>query len=111
MFNPHSSRDAHLRLRQTQRAGQLLPLRSDHVVVLLEGSLQSEQLGRREGRPDPFGFPGERAMEQQVLRTAVLSWTQRGRTLAHHELQGGRGERPKGSTPRPEKWIINKRCF
>lgn len=66
------SHDAYLRLGQAQPAGQLLPLSSDHVVVLLEGSLQAEQLRGRERRPDPFGFPGERPVKQQVLRTTVL---------------------------------------
>lgn len=70
--SPSVSHDAYLRLRQTQPAGQLLPLGSDYVVILLEGSFQTEQLGGRERRPDPFRFPGERAVKQQVLRTAVL---------------------------------------
>lgn len=65
---------AYLRLRQAQPAGQLLPLRSDHIVVLLEGSFQSEQLRGRERRPDAFGFPGERAVQEKVLRTVVLPW-------------------------------------
>ena len=70
------SHDAYLRLGQAQRAGQLLPLGSDDVVVFLEGSFQTKQLRGRKRRPDPFGFPGERAVKQHVLRTAVLSWTQ-----------------------------------
>lgn len=71
----HVSHDAYLRLRQAQPAGQLLPLGSDHVVILLEGALQTQQLRRREGRADAFGLPGKRSVEQQVLRTAVLTWT------------------------------------
>lgn len=73
---PSVSHDAYLRLRQTQPAGQLFPLRSDHVVILLKGSFQTEQLRRRERRPDPFRFPGERTVKQQVLWTAVFSWTE-----------------------------------
>lgn len=65
---------AYLRLSQAQPAGQLLPLRSDHIVILLEGSFQTEQLRGRECRSDAFGLPGERAMEEQVLRTMVLAW-------------------------------------
>lgn len=71
----HVSHDAYLRLSQAQPAGQLLPLGSDHVVILLEGALQTQQLRRREGRADAFGLPGERSVEQKVLRTAVLTWT------------------------------------
>lgn len=71
----HVSHDAYLRLSQAQPAGQLLPLSADHVVILLEGALQTQQLRRREGRADAFGLPGERSVEQQVLWTAVLTWT------------------------------------
>lgn len=67
-------RQAYLRLGQAQPTGQLLPLRSDHVVILLEGSFQTEQLRGREGRPDAFGLPGERAVKEKVLRTVVLTW-------------------------------------
>lgn len=69
------SHHAYLRLRQAQAAGQLFPLGSDHIVILLESPFKAEQLRRRERRPDPFGFPGERTVKQQVLRTAVLPWT------------------------------------
>lgn len=65
---------AYLGLGQAQPAGQLLPLRSDHVVILLEGPFQTEQLRWREGRPDAFGLPGERAVEEEVLRTVLLTW-------------------------------------
>lgn len=44
-------------------------------MILLEGAFQTQQLRRREGRADAFGLPGERSVEQQVLRTAVLTWT------------------------------------
>lgn len=67
------SHDAYLRLGQAQPAGQLLPLCSDHIVIFLKGSLKAEQLRGRERRPDPFGFPGEWTVKQQVLRTAVLT--------------------------------------
>lgn len=75
-------RRPYLRLRQAQPAGQLLPLRSDHVVVLLEGSFQAEQLRGRERRPDAFGFPGERAVQEKVLRTVVFPWNAQTNTSA-----------------------------
>ncbi|KAG7235801.1 hypothetical protein INR49_002188 [Caranx melampygus] len=65
----------HLCFRQTQAVGQLLPLGSHHVVILLEGSLQPEQLGRGEGRPDPLGFPGEGTVEQQTVLGHVVTWS------------------------------------
>lgn len=71
---------AHLGLGQAQAAGQLLPLGADHVVVLLEGPLQPQQLRGREGGADPFGLPGEGSVEQQALRTAVLTWPAGGDT-------------------------------
>lgn len=58
---------AHLCFRQAEAVGQLLPLGSDHVMVLLEGSLQTQELGRREGRADALGFPGKGAVEQQAV--------------------------------------------
>lgn len=68
---------AHLRLRQAQTVGQLLPLGSHHVVVLLEGSLQAQQLGRGEGRPDALRFPGEGTVEQQAVLGHVVAWNRR----------------------------------
>lgn len=78
---PRQPPQAYLRLRQAQPAGQLLPLRPDHVVVLLEGPFQAQQLRGRERRPDAFGFPGERAVQEQVLRAVVLPWKPRTNTL------------------------------
>lgn len=65
---------AYLRLGEAQSTGQLLPLRSNHIVILLKGSFQTQQLRGRERRPDAFGFPGERAVQEKVLRTVVLPW-------------------------------------
>lgn len=73
----HHASAAYLRLGQAQPAGQLLPLRPDHIVVLLEGPLQAQQLRGRERRPDAFGLPGERAVQEKVLRAVVIPWTQR----------------------------------
>ena len=53
-------------------------------MVLLEGSLQPEELGGREGGPDAFGLPGEGTVEQQ----AVL-----GHVVTLEEKQGRRGGR------------------
>ncbi len=80
---PSSSHHAYLRLGQTQPAGQLLPLGSNYVVIFLKGSFQTEQLRGRERCPDPFGFPGERTVKQQVLWTAVLAW----RTQTQTQIQ------------------------
>lgn len=59
--------DYYLRLREAEAAGQLLPLRAHHVVVLLEGALQSQQLRGREGRADPLGLACEGAVQKQPV--------------------------------------------
>lgn len=59
--------DYYLRLREAEAAGQLLPLRTHHVVVLLEGALQSQQLRGREGRADPLGLAREGAVQKQPV--------------------------------------------
>lgn len=64
----------YLGFAQAQAVGQLLPLGSDHVVVLLEGSLQAEQLRRREGRPDALGLPGEGAVQEQAVLGHLVTW-------------------------------------
>lgn len=46
----------YLSFREVQVLGELLPLRSDHVVVALEGVLQLQQLRGRERRPDALGL-------------------------------------------------------
>lgn len=67
----------HLRFRQAQAARQLLPLGPHNVVVLLEGSLQTQELGRREGGPDAFGLPGKRTVEEQAVLGHVVTWRRR----------------------------------
>jgi len=42
-------------------------------VVLLEGSLQAEELRGGEGRPDAFGFSGERAVQEQAVLGHVVT--------------------------------------
>ena len=44
----------YLCLWQVEVLGELLPLLADDVLVLLEGLLQLQQLGRRERSPDPL---------------------------------------------------------
>lgn len=43
-------------------------------MVLLESSLQAQELGRREGRPNAFGLSGERAVEEQAVLGHVITW-------------------------------------
>lgn len=52
---------------------ELLPLGSDHVVVLLEGVLEAQQLRGGEGGSDPFGLPGQSVVEQEALRTGLAA--------------------------------------
>ena len=40
-----------------QRLGEVLPLLAHHVLVVLEGLLQLEQLRGGEGGADPLGLP------------------------------------------------------
>jgi len=54
--------DFHLSFRKVEILGELLPLLPDHVLVLLEGLLQLQQLVRRECCSDPFWF-SERQQE------------------------------------------------
>lgn len=62
-------------------------------MILLEGPFQTEQLRRGERRPDPFGFPGEGAVKQQVLRAAVVSCrTQTRRLRRDRTSEPGSGE-------------------
>lgn len=51
--------NVYLRFGEAEAAGQLFPLGSYHVVILLKGSLQPQQLRGREGRADPFGLACE----------------------------------------------------
>lgn len=71
---------AYLCLRQAQAVGQLLPLGSNNIVVLLEGSFQTQQLRRGEGRSDALGLPGEGAVEQQAVLGHVVTWRRREKT-------------------------------
>lgn len=64
---------SYLGLGEAETVGQLLPLRSHHIMVLLEGVLQPEELGRGEGGSDPFGFPGQSVVQQEALRTGVIA--------------------------------------
>jgi len=52
---------------------ELLPLRSHHVVVLLERVLQPQQLRRGERGPDSFGLPGQRVVQEEALRAGLVA--------------------------------------
>ena len=58
----------YLGLGEIQGFGQLLPLLPHHVLVLLEGLLQLEELAGGEGCPDPLWF-AEWQEELREVRT------------------------------------------
>lgn len=69
----------YLSFREVQVLGELLPLRSDHVVVALEGVLQLQQLRGRECRPDALGLAerdevvcGKREENRYAVRCLLL---------------------------------------
>lgn len=77
----------YLGLGEAEAAGQLLALGAHHVVVLLEGPLQPQELGRREGGADALGFAGEGPVQEQAL-------------LGHLAPCGQSSSvRPRGGTP------------
>lgn len=77
----------YLGLGEAEAAGQLLALGAHHVVVLLEGPLQPQELGRREGGADALGFAGEGPVQEQAL-------------LGHLAPCGQSGSvRPRGGIP------------
>ncbi len=57
-----STTNVYLSLRQTEAVSELFPLGSDYIMVLLEGSLQAQQLRGRERGADPLGLPRERSV-------------------------------------------------
>ena len=59
---------SYLRLCQVEVLGELLPLRADDVLVLLEGLLQLEQLTRAEGGADPLWLAERQQELWQVAR-------------------------------------------
>lgn len=70
---PALSSDSYLSFCEAQPVGQLLPLGSHHIVVLVEGALQPQQLRGGEGGANALGLAGERAMQEQAVRAAVLT--------------------------------------
>lgn len=64
---------------EAEAAGQLLAFGAHHVVVLLEGSFQPQELRRREGGADALGFPGEGAVEEQAFLGHLAPCGQRAR--------------------------------
>lgn len=65
---------SYLSFCEAEAMRELLPLRSYHVVVFFKRVLEPEQLRRRKRRADPFGFPGERVVQKETLRTRFVSW-------------------------------------
>ena len=59
---------SYLRLCQVEVLGELLPLRADDVLVLLEGLLQLEQLTRAESGADPLWLAERQQELWQVAR-------------------------------------------
>lgn len=57
----------YLGLGEAEAAGQLLAFGAHHVMVLLEGPFQPQQLGWGEGGADAFGFAGEGAVQEEAL--------------------------------------------
>lgn len=57
----------YLGLGEAEAAGQLLALGAHHVMVLLKGPFQPQQLGWGEGGADTFGFAGEGAVKEEAL--------------------------------------------
>lgn len=61
--------DNYLSFREIESLGELLPLGAHHVLVLLEGLLELEELARAERRPDPLGLPEGLQEVSQLLGT------------------------------------------
>lgn len=81
--------DYYLRLREAEAAGQLLPLGAHHVVVLLEGALQAQQLRGREGRADPLGLAREGAVQKQPVLGHIAGCPRRRRhTRGYRQREG-----------------------
>ena len=59
---------SYLCLGEVEGLGELLPLGSHHVLVLLEGLLQLQQLAGAERRPDPLRLP-EGQQERREIRS------------------------------------------
>lgn len=85
----------YLGLGEAEAAGQLLALGAHHVVVLLEGPLQPQELRRREGGADALGFPGKGAVEEQALLGHLAPCGQRAES-------GSRASAP--SAPKPHSF-------
>lgn len=62
-----------LSFREIESLGELLPLGAHHVLVLLEGLLELEELARAERRPDPLGLP-EGQQEGGEIVAAGEAW-------------------------------------
>ena len=90
----------YLRLGEAEAAGQLLPLGAHHVVVLLEGTLQSQQLRGREGRADPLRLAREGAVQKQPVLGHVARCG-RVADVRYRQREGHRELRPVRPRSRP----------
>ena len=61
------SPSSHLSFGEVERLGELFALLADHVVIVLEGVLQLEQLAGGERRPDPLRLPEGLQQERREL--------------------------------------------
>lgn len=77
---------SYLSFCEAEAVGELFPLRSHHVMVLLERVFEPQQLRGRERRPDPFGLPGQRVVQKKALRTRFVTCERAETTEGHcHE--------------------------
>lgn len=101
------ARLAHLSFREAEAVRQLLPLGAHHVVVLLEGALQPQELRGREGRADPLGLAREGAVQKQpVLGHVARCGRAADGNTAGTDREKGRREpaaRPPGRPRKPAK--------
>ena len=65
---------SYLCLGEVEGLGELLPFRAHHVLILLKGLFQLQQLARTERRPDPLWFP-ERQQEGGKVMTCRTKWS------------------------------------
>ena len=68
--------NAHLSFREVQGNRQLFPLLPHHILILLEGLLELQELGGAEGRANPF-----RLAEGKEEAGIVWAWKGREKTV------------------------------
>ena len=90
----HHTLATHLSFGEVERLSQLLALLADHVVIVLEGVLELQQLTGRERRPDPLGLP--EGLQQERREFGSCERRERRRQTRWSPLNTGR---------RPEGWL------